>query len=250
MFLQQASYTPSFGGLGFRGAGVNRSTLSDLESRFAMDHESISKFEIARTMLSRLNEEGDRALQQRREVVKRVCEFEDFSTGWPDDQLKAQGLVAQVQKVVNVKDSFTRMRQERDAEVRKHRKAQLKKDEEIRQRRQLIAEIRSDFYRLFGMDNAQERGLLLEEVLNRLFDAGGILVRESFRRSSEKGRGTIEQVDGVIELALGPPPTSTSGFRVDCLPSMLSTIICSKRRALSLGVTQAFLPRFMIDWQT
>ena len=194
LFLQQASYTPSFGGLGFRGAGVNRSTLSDLESRFAMDHESISKFEIARTMLSRLNEEGDRALQQRREVVKRVCEFEDFSTGWPDDQLKAQGLVAQVQKVVNVKDSFTRMRQERDAEVRKHRKAQLKKDEEIRQRRQLIAEIRSDFYRLFGMDNAQERGLLLEEVLNRLFDAGGILVRESFRRS---------KVDPIIKTARG-----------------------------------------------
>ena len=67
----------------FRGAGVNRSMLPDLESRFATDHESISKFEIARTMLSRLNEEGDRALQQRREVVKRVCEFEDFSTGWP-----------------------------------------------------------------------------------------------------------------------------------------------------------------------
>ena len=50
------------------------------------------------------------------------------------------------------------------------------------------------------MDNPQERGLLLETVLNRLFDASGILIRESFRRTSEIGQGTIEQVDGVIEM--------------------------------------------------
>ena len=31
---------------------------------------------------------------------------------------------------------------------------------------------------------------------------------------------------------------------------ILSTTISSKRRALSLGVVQAFLPRFMMDWQT
>ena len=37
---------------------------------------------------------------------------------------------------------------------------------------------------------------------------------------------------------------------VRMLERILSTIICSKRRALSLGVTQASLPRFMIDWQT
>ena len=92
--------------------------LPDLESRFATNHESISKFEIARTMLSRLNEEGDRALQQRREVVKRVCEFEDFSTGWPDDQLKAQGLVAQVQKVVNVKSSGPHHQDSGEAKIR------------------------------------------------------------------------------------------------------------------------------------
>ena len=50
--------------------------------------------------------------------------------------------------------------------------------------------------------------------------------------------------------ALGPPPTSTVVFRVDCLSSMLPTTISSKRRALSLGVSQASLPCFMMDWQT
>jgi hypothetical protein len=48
--------------------------------------------------------------------VKRVTEFEDFTTCWPSDQLKAEGLVARVRQVVNVRDSFTRMKQERDGE--------------------------------------------------------------------------------------------------------------------------------------
>ena len=37
---------------------------------------------------------------------------------------------------------------------------------------------------------------------------------------------------------------------VRMLERILSTIICSNRRALSLGVWQASLPRFMMDWQT
>ena len=184
----------------FRGAGVRRSMLSDLEAQFAKDRDSIGKFEIARTVLTRLNEEGDKALRARREVVRRVYQFEDFSMCWADDQLEAQGLVSQVQKVVNVKDAFTRMQQERDDEARKHRETQRQKDEEIRQQGERLAEVRRDFYHLFGISDAHERGRLLEGVLNRLFEASGILVRESFRRASQEGQGTIEQVDGVIEL--------------------------------------------------
>ena len=62
----------------FRGAGTKRSMLSDLEGQLAKDRESINKFDIARTVLARLNEAGDKALRERREVVKRVYEFEDF----------------------------------------------------------------------------------------------------------------------------------------------------------------------------
>jgi hypothetical protein len=42
--------------------------------------------------------------------MKRLVEFEDFSTCWPDDQLKAKGLVAEILRVIDVKDSFGRMR--------------------------------------------------------------------------------------------------------------------------------------------
>lgn len=184
----------------FRGAGIKRSMVSDLEARLAESRESVSKFEIVRTVIARLNEAGDGALRVRREVLKRVCEFEDFSTCWPDDSLKAQGLVSRVQKVVKVKYSFTRMKKERDVEARRNRETQRSREEEFRQQKTFLAEIRQDFYHLFAMNNPQERGRLLEKVLNQLFRAAGILVREDFKRLSETGRGIIEQIDAVIEL--------------------------------------------------
>ena len=45
-----------------------------------------------------------------------------------------------------------------------------------------------------------KRGIQLEKVLNELFSAYGISVRESFRRTGEAGEGVVEQIDGVIEL--------------------------------------------------
>ena len=186
----------------FRGAGVADSEVSDIEARLASDPDNLNKFEIVRIVLARLNDAGDNSLRERREILKRVVEFEDFSTCWPDDRLPAQGLVASIREEVNKKDSFTRMRQEREAEARRHREATRRETEERRQKQDTLASIRQDFYRLFAMDdNPHGRGLLLEKVLNRLFEANGIRIRESFRRVSEQGQGTVEQIDGVVELS-------------------------------------------------
>lgn len=93
----------------FRGAGVQETLLAPLRTRLAQDPKGIHKFEIARVVLTRINEQGDDALRERREVLKRVVEFEDFSTCWPEDQLKAKGLIAEIRRVINVKDSFSRI---------------------------------------------------------------------------------------------------------------------------------------------
>jgi len=78
------------------------------------------------TVLTRLNDKAETTLRERREIIKRITEFENFSSCWDADRLKAKGLVSQIRQVVNVKDSFTRMDQERDAE-RKQRQAELLK---------------------------------------------------------------------------------------------------------------------------
>ena len=184
----------------FRGAGVKESMLRDLEQRLADDATSIYKFDMVRTLLARLNEAGDAALGERRALLQRVHDFEDFSTCWESDRLAAQGLVGQIRGVVNVKDSFTRMRREREEEARKHRDATRREAEVVRQKRETLDGIRRDLAQLFTMEDARKRGILLEDVLNRFFRTDGILVRESFTRAGEPGQGVIEQIDGVIEL--------------------------------------------------
>lgn len=184
-----------------RGSGVGEDTLSDLRKRVAADRENINKYEIVRAVLTRLNEKGEASLRERREILKRVCAFESFSNCWPNDQFKAKGLVSEISKIINIKDSFTRMKQERDKEKEKSRIEHQKKIEKIQKKKQAIFSVKQQFYSLFNTElSPQKRGTLLEEVLNSLFEIYGILIRESFTLVREEGEGIAEQVDGVIEI--------------------------------------------------
>ena len=184
-----------------RGAGIPLADLADLQRRVNTDRENINKYEITRTVLQTINERGDSYLRHRREVLKRVVEFEDYSSCWPADQLKAKGLTAEIRRVVNVKDSFTKMSQERDKEKGERVHAATLAREQALERQSRLAQVKSDFYALFGMANEpQKRGIHLEKVLNDLFGVFGILVKENFKRRSPDGPEVIEQIDGVIEL--------------------------------------------------
>jgi PHD/YefM family antitoxin component YafN of YafNO toxin-antitoxin module len=184
----------------FKGAGVASDLTNDLAIRVNQDPNSISKYEIARTVLTRLNEKGELTLRERREIWKRVTEFEDFSTCWPKDQLKAKGLVAEIRRVVNVKDSFTRMHMEREDERKKRQAEQQAKLEEAERRRAKLSAVKTDLFSLFGEQNSQKRGKALEGVLNRLFETSAILIRETFTLKGSHGEGIIEQIDGVVEI--------------------------------------------------
>lgn len=184
----------------FRGAGVPAPISADLAVRVRTDRESIDKFEIARTILTRLNDRGDATLRERREVLKRVIEFEDFSTCWPNDELKAKGLVAEIRRVVGVKDAFTRMDQEREKESRERRAQRESGAEANRKRQAALVEIQKDLFALFGEPDTRKRGKAVEGVLNRLFQEYGISVRKAFTLSGDSGEGIVEQIDGIIEL--------------------------------------------------
>lgn len=184
----------------FAGAGVLRSYLSDWRRKLTEDKQSVRKHEIARSVLCRLNDAGEGALAQRREVLRRVAEFEDFSSCWESDRFKAQGLVSQIQKVINVKDSFTRMNLEREKE-RKDRQAIYAAKIETKQKEgERRAELKSSLYKLFGEKDHYKRGKQLEGALNHLFSFAGFLVREAFTLSGSKREGIIEQIDGAVEI--------------------------------------------------
>lgn len=184
----------------FKGAGVGAGILEDLEQRVRTDRQSIGKHEIARTVLTRLNQRGESALRERREVLRRVVEFESFSMCWDNDRDMAMARVAEIRALVNAKDKFTRMSMERDEERRKRHEEAAAKARAIQERQHELEAIKKDFAALFGISDVWKRGRLLESVLNRVFRWYGIALREAFTiRKSEDG-SAIEQIDGVVAL--------------------------------------------------
>lgn len=184
----------------FNGAGVEESLFKDVTLKLASNPDSISKYEICRVILERINQNSDKYLRQRREILKRITEFEAFSTCWESDQLKAKGLVSEIQKVINVKDSFTRMKQERENEQKIRQDEYRKKIQEIQKRKERIEKIKNELFALFTETNAQKRGKSLESVLNGYFKVYEILVKDDFKRLGESGEGIIEQLDGIVEI--------------------------------------------------
>jgi restriction endonuclease Mrr len=185
----------------FKGAGVSDIILGKLNNQLALDKDSLNKYEISRQILDSINSEGDSYLRVRREIIRRVVQFESFDACWPNDQLKAKGLVASIREIVNEKDAFSRMAKERENERLRNidkKNAELKAAELKASR---IDEAKKHFYSLFSESlSPQVRGKKLETALNNLFKAYGILIREAFHLVGEDGEGIIEQVDGVIEL--------------------------------------------------
>lgn len=184
-----------------QGAGVAQEDLAEMDRMVKTNAASISKFEIVRNVLTKVNARGDSGLRARREIIKRVVEFENYETCWPEDLLKAKGLVSSVREAVNAKDSFTRMTQERDAEREQVIARQRAEQSAFIAKRAAIDDVSKRLFALFALDDRpQERGKLLEAVLNDLFRAYGIHVREDFRRKDPDTGTVLEQIDGVIEL--------------------------------------------------
>lgn len=184
----------------FKGAGVSAKTLSPHEKLLTTDKAAFNKYHVAREVLTSLNEQGEASLRARREVLKRVTEFEDFSVCWSNDQAAARGLVAQIRDLVNVKDSFTRMRIEKDDEQRKRielQRASAKADQLHKAEQERI---KAELFSLFAESDAHRRGKSLERLLNDMFAIQGMSVREAFTIKGECGEGVIEQIDGLVDV--------------------------------------------------
>lgn len=155
-------------------------------------------------MIIRLNQAGDAALRERREIIKRVVEFKDFSGCWPDDQIPAMGFVARVRESINHKDSSTRQQQYHESQLEKERKKRQQDEEarieQLKLKKQKREQLKSELIALYQETNAQKRGKQLEAILNSLFESEGILVRESFTIKGVNNEGVIQQVDGAIEV--------------------------------------------------
>jgi|GEM_PF-6979228 len=100
----------------FRNAGVPDRLLQDFQQQVIRDKDSVKKPIMIRTILQRMNDAGDSAdaVRMRREVVRRVIEWKNYSTCQPNCEDIARGAVASVQEIVDMYDFITEIRQERD----------------------------------------------------------------------------------------------------------------------------------------
>jgi hypothetical protein len=183
----------------FRGAGVPEKDYSDLRVRLSENPAEVNKFLLAREVLARLNAAGDGRIAQRREVVRRVVEFEDFTTCYESDRDAARARVSEIRHLVEAKDSFTRMRLEREAEVAERRKEAKVRADALAEALRRQETVRNEVFALFAERDPHVRGRKLELALNHLFKLEGIAIRDAFTIRSEEG-GIGEQIDGAIEL--------------------------------------------------
>jgi hypothetical protein len=184
----------------FQGAGVGHDVIAPYELLLRDRKEAFNKYLVTRDLLAKLNQLGEQSLRERREILKRVTEFADFSVCWESDQAPARGLVAQIRELVNVKDSFTRINLEREQE-RKWRLAQQQdRSDAQKNQKTRVAAVKSQLFSLFGETDAVRRGKKLEAVLNSLFAAYGILVKEAFTVKGHCNEGVVEQIDGLVEI--------------------------------------------------
>jgi restriction system protein len=185
----------------FRAAGVSRDLYSDWETRWRNDSDSVGKYPVVRDVLNKLNaRQTNDALRQRREIIKRVTAWENFTTLWEKDRMPAKGLVAEIRQTVKMADAFTKMEREKDEARREQSKAKQAELDAARTRRSQRDAIRKEIGALFSESNHQKRGKALEGLLNRLFTSFDISIRDAFNIRGEEGEGIIAQIDGAIAL--------------------------------------------------
>lgn len=184
----------------FRGAGVPDDLLAPWHKALAHNREEVKKATISRDVLRKLNESGEKMLAQRREVIKRVSEFEDFSACWENDRDRAEVLVNRVRQRVNVRDSFTRIAIEHEKARREQQQKRVAEIETLNRKADERSAIRQELYGLFAMADPHKRGKALEPVLNRLFASYDMSVKEAFAVASGPTGVITEQIDGAIEL--------------------------------------------------
>lgn len=181
----------------FLNAGLPRSKTDDLQQSLKCQPKEISKRAIAEILLHRLNEEGDALLGARRELLKRLCEFKDFSSCYPDDQLAAQGFVTKLRELVAAYDARIRAGQR---EPRPHEPPRAAAACDATRPKAAREQLRRELGELLATTDRRVASPDFEQWLHRLFKAYGIRCMGAFRRVEPSTGTLVEQIDNAIEL--------------------------------------------------
>lgn len=177
------------------------SSLDPLEERLRTQRDAIKKREIAETLLHEMNKAGDALLGVRRQLIKRIVEFDDFSSCYPDDQLAATGFVTRARELVRTKDERVRATQRRSSPFDRAafgapQAAPMPRAPAPAE----VAQLSRELCNLIDCDDRRSVASDFERWLTKVFRVYGIRTAGPFRRVAEGSGVPIEQVDGAIEM--------------------------------------------------
>lgn len=184
----------------FASCGVEDSLLRKYISALAKDKASVNKFNVTREILTALNEGGDRMLGTRRQLLQRVVCFDSFDVCWDNDRDRAKANVAEIGRIVKLKDTVTRFEQVAEREQQSIIRQNQHRLQLIAEKKKQFQTLKNQLMELFSMDNPHKRGKALEAALNNLFDFFQVGIEEAFCVYDEESGKCYEQVDGVIEI--------------------------------------------------
>lgn len=150
----------------FQNVGVPSQHLHHYYVLLNTNRSQFNKFDVTREILGWLNQQSDRMLGVRRKLLQRVIEYEAFESCYPNDKDRAKANVADIKKMVQLKDTVTKFENLLNKEQNEKILRQKEKLDKIKKSKEHFENLRQRFTNLFSIQNPQERGKKLEKVLN------------------------------------------------------------------------------------
>lgn len=184
----------------FQNVGVQKAQLQPYYILLSSNRSQFKKYDVTREILAFLNQESEKMLGVRRRLLQRVIEFDSFETCYPNDKDRAKANVADIQKLIKMKDTVTKYENYLIKEQSEKMKKQQEIVHKIRRSKERFEDLQQRFSQLFSIQNPQERGKKLEKVLNDIFSYFKIGVKEDFIIYDDETGKNYEQIDGVVEI--------------------------------------------------
>lgn len=88
--------------------GVPKAQLQPYYILLGSNRSQFKKYDVTREILAFLNQQSERMLGVRRKLLQRIIKFDSFETCYPNDKDRAKANVADIQKLVKMKDTVTK----------------------------------------------------------------------------------------------------------------------------------------------
>ncbi|WP_195612681.1 restriction endonuclease [[Clostridium] symbiosum] len=184
----------------FQNVGVPSTYLQPYYLLLNTNRSQFKKFDVTREVLATLNEQTEKMLGVRRKLLQRIVEFDSFETCYPNDKDRAKANVSDIQKIVKLKDTVTKYENYLSREQSEKIQEKQKVVDKLCQSRKHFVDLEQRFAQLFSIQNPQERGKKLEQVLNDIFMYFKIGIKEDFVIYDDETGKNCEQIDGVVEI--------------------------------------------------